>query len=142
MIGIDIAKQYIGLEEVKDGQEITYLLSTMAHNKDIVVVPSVTSWCAAWINFCERSVGNPGTGLLNAQSFNNYGTEINPDDSQEGDIIVFHFPSDSEWQGHVTYLHKWDDENNMVECLGGNQQNSVKYSAYNQDHIRHIRRFK
>ena len=142
MKGIDVSKEYIGLEEVRDGQEITHLLNTMSHDGDITVVPSKTSWCAAWINFCERSVGNPGTGKLNAQSFNTYGEEIDQDDAEEGDIVVFHFPFDSDWQGHVTYFSKWDDDTNQVECLGGNQGNAIKYNAYSQDYIKHIRRYK
>lgn len=141
MQGIDIARKYLGLQEVRDKTAIIGFLASQARNKDIVIDPSVTSWCAAFMNACERASGNPGTGLLNAQSFNTYGSEITPDDAQEGDILVFHFPFDSAWQGHVTYFVSWDDADNLVKCLGGNQSNSVCYSNYVQDYIKHIRRY-
>lgn len=141
MLGIEIAKKYIGLDENQDTQEIMNLLESKAVNGDITINPAKTSWCAAWINFCERSVGNPGTGALNAQSFNTYGKEINQDDAVEGDILVMHFAEDAGWQGHVTYFVSWDDNANTVKCLGGNQSNEVRYSDYSQDAIKHARRY-
>jgi uncharacterized protein (TIGR02594 family) len=140
MLGVDVAKKYIGLQEVRDNKQLKSLLHSMSINGDIAIDPAKTSWCAAWINFCQRSVGLKGTGMLNAQSFNTFGIEIKEEDAQEGDILVFHFPSDSEWQGHVTYFIEWDDDNNKVKCLGGNQSNSVCYASYSQDYIKHIRR--
>lgn len=139
--GIDILKPLVGLQEVRDNEKIKELLASKAINGDIAIDPAKISWCAATINYAERSVGNPGTGELNAQSFNTYGKEVGWDEAEEGDIVVFHFSFDADWQGHVTYFVKWDDENNSVECLGGNQSDSIKYSAYSQDSIKHIRRY-
>jgi len=142
MIGIDVAKKYLGLQEVKDNKQIKALLKSQAIHSDIAIDPAQTSWCAAWINFCEREVGNPGTGQLLANSFKHYGNEIDADDAQEGDIIVFHFPSDSPGHGHVTYFVEWNDANNTLKCLGGNQHNMVDYSSYIQDYVVAIRRYK
>lgn len=141
MDGIDIAKEKIGSHEVREKENLRHFFKTYARSGDIDIDPSKTSWCAAFINACERAVGYPGTGKLNAQSFNTYGKEVNQDDAQEGDIVVFHFASDEDWQGHVTYFVEWDDDTNTVKCLGGNQDNQVKYSNYSQDAIRHIRRY-
>lgn len=140
-LGIDVAKKYVGLQEVRDNAKIQELLKSQSHHGDIDIDPAKVSWCAAWINFCERSVGNPGTGLLNAQSFKTYGKEVKEDDAVEGDIVVFHFPSDADWQGHVTYFKDWNDAHNQVTCLGGNQSNMVKYSTYIQDYVIAIRRY-
>lgn len=142
MLGIDVAKKYIGLQEVRDNGKLRELLKLQAIDGDISIDPAQTSWCAAWVNFCERSVGNPGTGKLNAQSFLTYGEQIEEEDAIEGDIVVFHFPFDNAWQGHVTYFESWSDNTNQVLCLGGNQSNMVKYSNYVQDYVKEIRRFK
>lgn len=139
MRGIDFAKQYIGLEEVKDNQKLRELLASEAHDGDIAIDPAKTSWCAAFVNCMERMAGKPGTGKLNAQSFNTYGKEIDIDDAEQGDIVVFHFSGDADWQGHVTYFNMFIGEN-QVQCLGGNQSNKVCYSTYSCNAIRHIRR--
>lgn len=142
MSGIDVMRKHLGLQEVRDKTAIIAFLASQAHNKDIVIDPSVTSWCAAMINGCERAAGKPGTGLLNAQSFRTYGDAIDIDDAQEGDIVVFHFPFDKDWQGHVTYFVSWDDADNKVKCIGGNQSNMVCYAEYIQDYITDVRRHK
>ncbi len=138
MLGIDISKQYMGLDEVKDNKKIKDLLKSKAQHNDIQIDPATTSWCAAWVNFCERSVGNHGNGSLLANSFKTYGKEVKRGDEQEGDIVVFHFPSHLVWQGHVAYIS--EIKNGIARCLGGNQDNKVKYSDYAAKHIVAIRR--
>jgi uncharacterized protein (TIGR02594 family) len=140
MLGIEIAKKFIGLQEVTNNKELRALFHSQSIHGDLDIDPAKTSWCACWINFCERESGHPGNGHLNAQSFKTYGTKVDPDDAKEGDILVFHFPSDSDWQGHVTYFVKYNDDSNTVTCLGGNQHDSVNESNYSQDYITDIRR--
>lgn len=139
MLGIDVCKKYIGLQEVRDNKQIKALLASKAIHSDIAIDPAVTSWCAAWANFCEREVGNHGTGKLNAQSFKTYGTAVDFDKAQEGDIVVFHFSFDQPWEGHVTYFVE-DNGNNTLKCLGGNQHNMVDYANYIWDAVTDIRR--
>lgn len=140
MLGIDVAKKYIGLNEVRNNTEIKSLLHSQAIHGDIAIDPATTSWCAAWINFCERESGHPGNGHLNAQSFETYGKDVADDDWKIGDIVVFHFSFDASWQGHVSYISSWNDGANTVTCLGGNQSNNVQLSTYNQDSIIKVRR--
>lgn len=135
MLGIEVAKQYIGKQEIRDRKE---LMAFMKKYK-IDIDPSKTPWCAAFINATERAVGNAGTGKLNARSFLTYGTDVDGDDAQEGDIVIFSRGSNS-WQGHVTYFVEWDDKTNTVVVLGGNQSDMVCYSHYSQDRIIGIRR--
>lgn len=141
MKGIVIAHKYLGLQEVRDNKQLKALLHSQSIHGDIAIDPAKVSWCAAWINFCEREVGHKGTGKLNAQSFKTYGNPVKDfDDAKDGDIVIFHFPSDASWQGHVSYFSSWEDADNKVSCLGGNQHNCVDYSSYIQDYITDIRR--
>lgn len=140
MTGLDIMKQYLGLQEVRDKQKIMAFLKKEAVDNDISIDPAKTSWCAAIMNATQRAAGGKGTGKLNAQSFNLYVDEVRDlSEAREGDILVFHFPSDNDWQGHVTYLVEINQDG-TVKCLGGNQANSVSYANYSQKYIRHIRR--
>lgn len=141
MLGIEVMKQHLGQQEIRDRTVLKQFLASQAHNGDIAIDPARISWCAAMMNACERSVGNPGTGLLNARSFLTYGKPVDADHAQEGDIVVFHFPFDDASHGHVTYFVEWDDADNKIKCLGGNQSNMVKYSEYIQDYVVDIRRF-
>jgi uncharacterized protein (TIGR02594 family) len=139
MKAYDIAKQHIGLQEVRDRKELIGLLKQFAIKNDIVIDPKTTPWCAAFVNAMERAAGNKGTGKLNARSFSKYGSKIEINKAKEGDIVVFTRGSNS-WQGHVAYLHKIDKKTNTVICLGGNQNDAVCYAHYSLDRLIDIRR--
>ncbi len=139
MRGIDVAKKYLGYEEVKNKKELMSLFKSAAVHNDIVIDPSTTPWCAAWINFCERSAGKPGTGKLNARSFLDYGDKISIRDALEGDIVIFERGHNG-WSGHVTYFVKKIADG--IQVLGGNQKDSVCYSNYPLTGLLGIRRHK
>lgn len=139
--GIDIAKEYLGCQEVRDKEKIEELLKEESHDRDLDIDPQFVSWCAAFMNATQRKAGGKGTGSLAALSFKNYGDDVSDwDQAQEGDIVCFVFPDDLPGHGHVTYFVEWNDENNTVSCLGGNQNNSVNISRYSQDYVVAIRR--
>lgn len=138
-LGINTAQKLIGLNENKDTQNIMGFLKQYSKNNDIAINPVETSWCAAFVNACERSVGNPGTGSLLALSFKKYGKNIIKDDVEYGDILCFVFPSDAPGHGHVTYF--MHDNGDTVSCLGGNQQNEVRISEYNWKYVVAIRSY-
>lgn len=137
MKGIEIAKSMLGLQEIRDRKKLMTYMKKHKINLD----PSTTPWCAAIMNAWEREVGNPGTGKLNARSFLKYGQEIDGDKAEEGDIVVFQRGSNN-WEGHVAYFVDWDDDNNTVKHIGGNQSDAVTYSSTSQERILGIRRFK
>lgn len=140
--GIDVAKKYIGQTEKDEYRNLNMFLEDHATNKDIKIDVRITPWCAAFVNACERCIGNPGNGKLLALSFKSYGTDVEDwnDDVKEGDIVCFVFPDSKPGHGHVSYFSDWDDSKNTVRCLGGNQKDAVRYADYNQDHIVAIRR--
>lgn len=137
----EIAQSLLGLREVEDKDKLMAFFKANSHDGDMIVDPSVTSWCADFMNCTQRAGGKEGTGKLNAQSFLTYGEEVKDwDEAKEGDIVVFHFPNDAAWQGHVTYFVTWNDDANGVDCLGGNQSSMVKISTFSQNYISSIRR--
>lgn len=120
--GIEIAEAHLGQDEIHDHAAIMEFLRENSHNEDILVDPRNIPWCSAFANACERAAGNKGTGLLNARSFLKYGTPIDIKDAQKGDIVVFARGSDG-WSGHVAYFVSYDEDNDRLQHLGGNQFN-------------------
>lgn len=141
MLGIEIAKKYVGLNEKTDTQQLISLFKSQAIHNDIVVDPSKVSWCSCMMNFCERESGHKGTGSQAALSWKNYGEEVTDwDKAQEGDICVFERGDPSLGKGHVTYFMKWEDERDGVLVLGGNQSDKVCYEVHSQEGLIAIRR--
>lgn len=137
MLGIDIAKTKIGLQEKDDNTELRQFLKENSRQGDIDVDPATTPWCACFVNACEREAGNKGTGMQNARSFLDYGHIIPLAEIKYGDICVFP-RANSSWQGHVTYFEKWD--NGALICIGGNQADEVCEERFSPKSLLGIRR--
>lgn len=139
MLGIDIAKKYIGLKEDKDNKVLKDFLKS--HGHDIAIDPDVIAWCSAFVNACEREVGNKGTGLLNARSFLKYGKPVDLKDAQYGDIVIFK-RGNNNWQGHVAYYSDLEvsKKGTTIITVGGNQSDSVSYGYYSVDSLLGVRR--
>lgn len=139
MTPFEVAQSKLGLQEDNDRSELMAFFHSQSHNGDLDIDPSKTPWCACFVNACERTTGNPGNGNLAAVSFETYGNKVlSISSAQQGDILVFDFGNNDH---HVTYLHTFDLDNNIVHCLGGNQNNMVKISSYSMDDIISIRRY-
>jgi len=129
------ASEFYGLHERYDRQQL----------KDLVGVDPVrTEWCAAFVNAILEMDGIPGSESvsdypLTARSFLKWGSPINPQDIQKGDIVVFP-RGKSSWQGHVGFYIGRGPEGQWV-ILGGNQDNQVRYDYYNPKRALGIRRW-
>jgi uncharacterized protein (TIGR02594 family) len=134
MSGLEIAKQKLGLDENCNRKELRLFFLKYG----IICDPYITPWCAAFVNACERAADLPGTGLLNARSFLNYGELIKIERAKIGDIVIFS-RSNSLYLGHVAYLIDILDDD--IKTLGGNQNNSVCYSYYPRNRLLGIRRY-
>ncbi len=103
--------------------------------------PVKTAWCAAFVSHILEELGadplNPGAkpgsegryGRIRADKFKNYGSQVQPDDIREGDIVVFDFDKDGK-ADHVTFyagnrITSQDDTGKFINVLGGNQSGQV-----------------
>jgi|SRR5215471_9965167 len=81
----------------------------------------VTSWCAAFLNWCFQQVnGAPATDSASSGSFRAFGTMVSS--PTPGDIVVFQSTNPMEAEkghGHVGFVVRVLGEE--VEVLGGNQ---------------------
>lgn len=86
-----------------------------------------TAWCAAFVGAMLKRAGLKNTGRLTARSYLEWGVGVSVKDMQQGDICVIR-RGDSAWQGHVFFVHKF--ENGRLWGLGGNQRNSVNIQEF------------
>lgn len=124
-----------GLKEIpgkKHNPEVVRLFAEAGHPR---VQDDETAWCAAFVGAMLARGGYAGTGKLNARSYLDYG--IQPAKPQRGDIVVFP-RGNSDWQGHVAFVAKVDDQ--FVHAFGGNQADAVNITRYSRAKVLGFRR--
>lgn len=85
---------------------------------------SKIAWCSAYVNKKIQSHGGKGTRSASARSWLRWSKSCKP---TIGCITVLKRGTQA-WQGHVGFLHKFDDT--YVWILGGNQSNNVTISRF------------
>lgn len=120
---MDIAKSYLGTNEVKDNKALAgFFKQALGQNIDPAKVP----WCAAFANSVLKQVGLPGTGSLMARSFLNIGEATKS--PEVGDIVVLSRGNNAN-SGHVGF-YAGKDEAGRIKVLGGNQNDTVTVSSF------------
>lgn len=108
---VALAKQYDGLHERKNRKAL---------KKVTGVDPIRTPWCAAFLNKLLEQEGIKGTNSNRAISFLKWGKRTYK--PKMGDIVVM--------RRHVGIFIGYSKDGQSVLVLGGNQENSVRVSAY------------
>ena len=127
---LEIAFSQYGLKEVpgvKNNPEIMKYFKAMDQGW---VQGDEVAWCSAFINWCAIEKGYEFSGKLNARSWLNLGIKC---DFKNADIVVLWRESPESWKGHVAIPIREDDK--YIWCLGGNQSNMVKISAYPKSRV-------
>lgn len=128
-----LAAQQIGLNENDQRVAVQEYLSNGGQNLD----PTVTAWCAAFVNATLQQSGMEGTNALNARSYLDWGQEVT--DPQQGDIAVFSRGDPNGWKGHVGFFDGYNDDGS-IRVLGGNQSDGVNIASYGADRLLGFRR--
>lgn len=98
-----------------------------------------TPWCAYWVGAKLEEKGVPSTKSGMARSYLNWGTKVEEEDWQQGDIIVFWRGRTNDGvTGHVGFLIAWDEDSVIV--LGGNQGDQVCFQDFSKAKILGVRR--
>lgn len=129
MTPYEIAKQEIGVKEVDgDGNNPRILeyhdCTTLDACEDSV------AWCSAFVNWCCKQADVVGTKSAAARSWLQWGRQL--DKPVEGAIAILRRPPNPA-SGHVAFYVK--ELGGMVELLGGNQGDQVKYSWYHASDV-------
>jgi uncharacterized protein (TIGR02594 family) len=138
MTHMTIARSYLGTREIKgsaDNPKIMEMYRTVGHHW---VEHDEVAWCAAFVGHCLEKSGLVSTRKLNARSYLTWGEKVaNPEQAQEGDIVVFTRGA-SAAQGHVAFFLK--TVGSQIEVLGGNQSDGVTIARYAKSRLLGIRR--
>lgn len=123
------AQKLVGLHEAIDTKKLTKLLS---------VNPVQVPWCGYFLTYIfdgKDNLENPGL----ARNWLSVGT--NTDIPKKGDLVIFE-RNNSSWQGHVGFYVDEYRVNGIdyIAVLGGNQNDSVRYSLYKKTNVLGYRR--
>jgi uncharacterized protein (TIGR02594 family) len=122
-----IAREFLGKSETVDAKSLSSFFEKSGGQK---LDPSVTAWCAAFVNAALGRAGYKGTGSLMARSFLNFGTPVK--DASPGDVAVLARGDRNGPYGHVGFVEGIVTKNGkqFVRMLGGNQSNKVSVQDY------------
>lgn len=138
MTHMTIARGYLGTKELNgpaDNPKIMEMYRTVGHDW---VEHDEVAWCAAFVGHCLEKSGLASTRKLTARSYLTWGEKVaNPEQAQEGDIVVFTRGA-SAAQGHVAFFLKVSGS--QIEVLGGNQSDGVTVARYARSRLLGIRR--
>lgn len=114
------AERYKGLSENRSGDRAK-LADLFSQAKVGNIDPTITAWCAAFVNSVLAANGVTGTGSLAARSFLGFGQST--DSPNKGDIVVSKRGNNAA-QGHVGFYQGTDAKGNVL-VLGGNTGDKV-----------------
>ena len=127
----DIAKGEIGVHETPGTASTERILEYLRSATDSPLAElDSTPWCAAFVNWCLIQAGLPEANTTWARSFLTYGKQTNS--PKIGDLVIFSRGDG----GHVGFFAGWtNDSHTLINVLGGNQSDQVKYSNYSNTNL-------
>lgn len=134
---MDFLKRNEGQKEIpgtKANQFIIDLFQYTSIKNLKLALSDETAWCAACACAALRKNGMQDTNSASAATFDKYGTKL--DAPKYGCIVTFKTTTGS--RRHVTFFSHEDAQGRLV-CLGGNQGNALKYSAFAKSKVAQYR---
>lgn len=102
-----------------------------------IVDPTKDAWCAAYVNSQLKRNGIQGSGSPAADSFEKWGTPVDKNNIQPGDIIVGDYGGGS--RSHVMFANG-TPKGGYVDLIGGNQSGKVTAGSIALSKIDYVRR--
>jgi len=128
---VDVAKQYIGLSEIKGSKHNPRILKWWASIR-AAFTDDETPWCAAFVGGVLEECGIKSSRSASARSYRDWGrTLVSP---AYGCVVVFWRGSPSGWSGHVGFVVGKDSVGNLM-VLGGNQGDKVSIAAFPMERV-------
>lgn len=117
----EIAKAEEGVHEISGPEANPRIMEYEKYTNRGYTGSDEEAWCSKFANFVVFKAGFKGTRSAAANSWQKWGVSIS--EPVLGCIVCF--------DHHVTFYKRTLD-NGLVECLGGNQKDSVKVSAFHE----------
>ena len=120
---IELARQFIGLHEVKGREHNPEILQMWKDIKRGGIKDDETPWCAAFVGAMLERAGIKSSRFESAKSYLSWGVQLK---EPTADCIVV-FTRDG--GGHVGFVVGQDSVGNLL-VLGGNQSDAVNVRAF------------
>ncbi len=128
---VDLAGALLGSSEATNASQINSFLK----QGGIDIDAARTAWCAAFVNSSLQQVGIDGSGSLLANSFQNWGNQIDPSQVLRGDVLLkTNGLSALQPGGHVgfaTGATRIFNGQSQLEMLSGNYSGGVGTGWFN-----------
>ncbi|MCD2184189.1 phage tail length tape measure family protein [Rhizobium sp. GN54] len=128
---VDLAGALLGSNESTNASQINSFLKQGGVDIDA----ARTAWCAAFVNSSLQQIGVDGSGSLVANSFQNWGSQIDPSEVLRGDVLLkTNGLSASQPGGHVgfaTGATRMLNGQSQLEMLSGNYSGGVGKGWFN-----------
>jgi len=124
---LDIARAELGMKEISGSKHNKRILEYHAATT-LKATDDETPWCSAFVSWCLEKAGIESTKNAWARSYLAWGQAVKV--PSIGCIVVFSRGASS---GHVAFY--LGETESSIQCLGGNQNNSVCVSSYPKDRV-------
>jgi len=149
-VGIDISNQNAQLLNVAAAEYGIADIPGRKHNPAVLkyfrdighgeIKNDEISWCSAFMSWCAKRAGMIYSKSLTARAWLTVGLKINK--PSPGDVVVFWREKRNSWQGHVAIFLCEDEQEGLIYCLGGNQQDKVGIEPYPTNRLLGYRRLR
>lgn len=136
------AKSKRGIHEIPGPKDNTEIVSWFKFTSlDRSDWHDSTAWCSVFVNAAFGLNGGKGTNDARAISWAKWGKEVEYDEAQPGDVVVFEWRDGSH---HVALFLDQDEE--RVQVIGGNQGGAAAYGGevdekwFSKDDVINLRR--
>lgn len=120
---IELARQFIGLHEVKGREHNPEILQMWKDIKRGGIKDDETPWCAAFVGAMLERAGIQSSRFESAKSYLSWGVQLK--EPQADCVVVF----TRDGGGHVGFVVGQDSVGNLL-VLGGNQSDAVNVRAF------------
>ena len=125
---IELARQFIGLHEVKGREHNPEILKMWKDIKRGGIKDDETPWCAAFVGAMLERAGIQSSRFEGARSYASWGEKLA--EPTDGCVVVF----SRDGGGHVGFIVGQDSGGNLL-VLGGNQSDAVNVKAFPRSRV-------
>ena len=117
--------EYYGMKEEPGPASNTNLLDILRQYLGWASDDSTLSWCSILLDHVAKTHNIERPHSPAAVDWKKVGSEIDPDEMEMGDVLVFYRDQEKNWQGHVGVFISHSERDGYIWLLGGNQSNQV-----------------
>jgi len=140
-----VAKSFNGLREIKGHLDNGFLVSIIVWALPFVRgqndIDGRYAYCGIFLGHICKSIGKEHllpNKFYRARNWLNVGININLEEAQKGDFVIFYRGHKDGRMGHVSLYESHDKE--FIRCFGANQSNAIRSSNYRKDRLLGVRR--